>query len=778
MAKPKNKADPKIGVLDLAAKRLLSTIDTSYTDKELLNRRDSTIQDILNSELDLAKGVSQGSIVDFVTHISKEGAKKNGRNPDEVDGYSLFTENAGNLFGYYEELYRNRYIEVNDLKLISKFIPAIGEAVKVTLDAIVSADDISSSISRNLEFGAGLTDKEKAEVEAEIERIETEEKLLKKLKNIVYKKTLITGSHYIYHIPYSELFNEYDRLVKAGKIVNNDIVNNTIAKSANTKNDTKGFVINNESVLESVIESNLDTLDDFNKEERKEVKSVIESNFANISVFDSHVLYEAIENYSSMDVMQNMLAPYQKNFTGSGIMNDNYSADGTYDVSGNNSKNSRSSTYKMTGSYIKYIDASKIIPIRVFNDIIGYFHILDEKSTGNTKNKTPHVNQTNLLGTTSGIISSSNMADDKRNKAVKAIVDAITDGILSNFSPKFVNKFAEHKKLISDCIVAKGLINTTFNIQFIPANYISVFTINENEDGMGQSMLQDALFPAKMLFSLIVSKLLLYMNKSGNRTIAYMRKGPIDVSTANHTQRVIRMLQEGDITFSDLLSTNLSFQKFSRNGNIQLPMAKNGDRLIDFEVQEGQDVDMRTPMEEYLEKFAILGTGVPSVIMEYTDTADYARSIVTANIKFASRVASLQSDLEEPTTDLYKDLIATSNLSDDLKKKVLPSFKFKLCRPRVLTNTNMADYLSQIDSISTSIAKLHLGENDEDKKAEKVRMLFIKKISADMLPFISWGTFEEYLKEIKLNMIQDEDFDKSSDDNGMDMGDMDTDEEM
>ena len=74
-------------------------------------------------------------------------------------------------------------------------------------------------------------------------------------------------------------------------------------------------------------------------------------------------------------------------------------------------------------------------------------------------------------------------------------------------------------------------------------------------------------------------------------------------------------------------------------------------------------------MEEYLEKLAIIGTGVPSVIMEYTDAADYAKSIVTANIKFAGRIATLQSDLEDPTTDLYKMLIASSTLDDALKEK-------------------------------------------------------------------------------------------------------------
>ena len=236
----------------------------------------------------------------------------------------------------------------------------------------------------------------------------------------------------------------------------------------------------------------------------------------------------------------------------------------------------------------------------------------------------------------------------------------------------------------------------------------------------------------------------------------------IDVSTSNHVQRTIRMLQEADITFSDLLSTNLSFQKFNRNGNIQLPMAKNGDRLIDFETQEGQNVDLSTEMEQFLEKLAILGTGVPSVIMEYTDAADYAKSLVTANLKFAGRTATLQSDLEESTTDVYKALIATSNLPDDIKKKVIPTFKFKLCRPRVLTNSNMADYLSQMESVTTSLARIFLGDNDADEKATEIRRRFVQEVGIQLLPFISWDEFKEILEKIKVEAASQEDLDKSS----------------
>lgn len=787
----KEKIDSKIGILDIAAKKLISTIDTGYNERTLLSQKDAHIQNIINSELELAKGVSQGSIIDFVTTMAKDSAKHQGADPDQVDGYTLFRENIGELFSYFQDLYRNRYIELSDLKFITKFIPAIGEAVKTTLDAIVSSDDFSTSISRNLEFGPTLSEEEKASVQSEIERIEQEEKLLKKLKNTVYQKTLISGTHYIYHIPYSELFSEYDRLVKNGRILDNVLVNNAIARGSQSKaSKTAGFNLQqlkkqgfgaNESAADasslalegftdesmSIINSAIESLgDDYVDADKKLVREHLINSFNHVTIVDTPVVVEAIEGYSSLDMMRENLSSYKDTFSGIGILEDemNKVSDGTY--SANEIKPEK---FNARGSYIKYIDASKLVPIRVYNQVIGYLHTHDvsaNKKASALNNATTV--QTTMLGSNSNLFSNSaTMTEDKRSRAVQTIVDSITDGILTNFSNKFVNKNADFKKLIGDCIVANGFVNNAFQIQFIPAKYITAFTVNENDDGVGQSMLQDSLFPAKMLLSLIVSKLLLYMNKTGNKTIAYVRKGPIDVSTSNHVQRTIRMLQQSDITFSDLLSTNISFHKFNRNGNIQLPMAKNGDRLIDFETQEGQDISLDTEMERFLEKLAILGTGVPSVIMEYTDAADYAKSLVTANIKFAGRIATLQSDLEDPTTDLYKALIATSNLSDDLKKKVIPSFKFKLCRPKILTNSNMADYLSQIESVTTSLARIYLGDNDADDEAIDIRRRFVQEISMELLPFVSWDEYKDILEKIRVEAAAEKDLDKENSGNGI-----------
>ena len=803
MAKTDNKdpkVDRRIGALDIAAKKLISSIDNGYNERTLLSSKDDRIQEIINNELDLAKGVSKGSIVDFTTLMAKDSARYNGRNPNEVDGYTLFTEDIGNLFGYFQEIYKNRYIELADLKFITKFIPAIGEAVKTTLDSIVQSDDMTETISRNIELGPSLTTVEKSQVMAEIERIETDEKLLKKLRNIVYKKTLISGNYYVYRIPYNDLFQEYDRLVKTGRIINNQFVNNALArgnmskdakkKGFNLKNVGKsglfateaaaemepatenGFSPENTQIINSALESLIASDKDFEKN-KDNLKRAFETSFENISIVDSDVLVEAIEGFSSLKFMEDNIASYRQVFGGNGFIDEKLAA--TPEATFGND-NYSPEKFNVQGTYIKYIDANKIVPVKVYNQIIGYLHVHDtsatKKATGLANIQT-QVSTTNLIAPSSNVFSSVQLTEDKRNKAVQSIVDAVSDGIISNFSNKFVNKNADFKRLIADCIVANGLINSTFQIQFIPAKYITPFAINEDENGMGVSMLQDALFPAKMLLSTIISKLLLYMNKSGNKTIAYVRKGPIDVSTGNHVQRTIRMLQESNITFSDLLSTNLSFAKFSRNGNIQLPMAKNGDRLIEFETQEGQEVDMNTPMEEYLEKLAILGTGVPSVIMEYTDAADYAKSLVTANLKFAGRVAAFQSDLEEATTDLYKALLSSSSLEESIRNKAVNSLKFKLSRPRVLTNANMADYLSQVEQVTRSIANMYLGENDETPEDGRVRTEFIKNMAADMLPFISWSKYEEMLKSSKVKVTEQLDLDKNNNDNSGSDGNVD-----
>ena len=193
--------DKSLTMFDKAANNIFSLIDNSYNDKTILNAKDQKFRSILNRELEISKGVSQGSIVDFVTSVQVKNQKSQktmrGQN-NSPDTNEMFTQNINDIFGYFQDMYKNRFLEIDDLKFISKFIPALGEAVKTVLDSVVASDNVAEIVNRKLDLPVSVSDEDKTIILNEIKRNEKELSLLKKLKNVVYKKTLVTGNHYVY----------------------------------------------------------------------------------------------------------------------------------------------------------------------------------------------------------------------------------------------------------------------------------------------------------------------------------------------------------------------------------------------------------------------------------------------------------------------------------------------------------------------------------------------------------------------------------------------------
>lgn len=782
-SKQKNIVDlSDLSMFDRAAKSIFSVLDNGYNDKLLLNSKDQKFRGILNRELDIAKGYSQGSIVDFVSSmkIGKEKTKESqlsNLNPSTND---LFTKNINDIFSYFQDLYRNKFLEINDLKFISRFIPALGEAVKTVLDAIVSSDNIAETVNRTIDLPAGISKEDEVAIRNEIIRIEKETKLLKRLKTIVYKKALVTGTHYVYAVSYDRIFEEYDILKKREKNGISNLNKNQFGNYVNKDNNGKvseSYILGDIDIspaMENVHEllANSEIVNSHTAGQTKlssiEIQNMMD-NFYNslpkIICESSSIYTDAIDDLLSMmeceGVKESYTAVMEKKMKRGDDTNNALEhnplelkiPDGTV---GTYKDKIRPSKFNVHGTYIKYIDSKNIIPLKVFDQTIGYY-LIHPKAKRNM-NSAGEVTGINSIGNT--LFSAVNIGEAKKHDAVQRIVDSISEGIINNFDKRFVTKNANYKKLIADVIIANGLTDKDYNIQFIPESDIIPFTIQENEDGFGESILSDSLFPAKLLLSMIVTRMLNYINKTGNKTIAHIHRGPVNAYDSNQLQRVIRDLQDQDVTFNDLLSPNLVFNKFNRDGNMVIPTSRNDNRLVEFETQEGQQIDMNPEYEKELETMAILGTGVPSVIMEYAGSADFAKQLVSANIKFAGRVASLQSDLEEPTTLLYKKLCENSNMTDAQKVVCAQSLKIKLPRPRVLTNSNNNEYISNIVQIAESIADAILGRDtvvntdinpDGPRIKEKLMLRIIKKDT----PFIDWEDLEKMVEDVVLEVEEE-----------------------
>lgn len=762
--------------LDKAAKQILSMLDSGYTERSKLTKRNYALQKIINREIDNLRGVADGNIIDFIMSMDIRNTgivdREFGKRNPMFD--NIFVEHMGDIFSYFQQSYKNRFLEMSDLKMISKFIPSMGKAVSVILNSIVNSDDMSSSIIREIAFPPGTSPTDKDAIMREIEAFEKEKKLKKKLKKSVYKKTLIAGTYYIYVTPMKKIFFEFDKLLEEG-IYSRDASGFV---STNNFGRTRSFNIkmkkdrnsNKAPGMESMC--NLDAImESFNssgwtKEDKNAIEQDILSNEGgNFYIYsETPILFEALEGYISK--------AYNNTFNGipKGITPTSkapIAPDGSYAIS-DNEYSRKDISYKtdeknqyddISGAYIKYIDAKYIVPCIIFDEKIGYFYVKPTPGK-NTSIMTPNFS---VDGKSSPFINQ-RLSDDKKDRAVATIADRISEGIIQNYGPKFVHEHMEYKQLIAECLISNGFANNDYHVQFIPAEDIVEFIINEDEDGNGESILADSLYQARLLFDLITAKLLNYFNNSGNTTYAHVHKGPIGSNADNQIERVLRMLQETNINFNDLLSTNAIFSKFTRDKNIQLPTSRNGTKIVEFETQEGQDIDLSTPMEERLEKMAIQGTKVPASFMDRIDDVQYSRQIISDHIELAEEVSGLQEDLEEPTTQLYRKLLACSSLTPE-QMRIAQQIEVKLPRPKALQNVNSSEFIENTNRSAESIAKLYYGENPKENVLP-ARDKFMKSVCKENAPYIPWERYDELFEESKIDAEKDANYAEKSDDGG------------
>ena len=752
-----NKPNP----IDTVVNKLLIKLDNELVSDQNLANKTEEYKSIINRELELAHGVSNGDIIEFNRAINQESKKfnKTVSLEDNSDLGEYLTKNAGNIYQYYNERYRNKFIEAQDLAFIAKFIPSLGQAINIYKTHIISSDDLSGIVKRNISFGTALSQEEQAQLLSSIEKFEKDTNLLYKLKNSVVRESLIIGTYYVYAPSYQKLFTDYAKTLEKKRKIG-------------TGNDTQidheqryGF---NTNALESVsfdelfdnpavttcaleaaevkaiakeIEDNnvLDSNDLFYK---ADTLKNLGDNIATVECIDSGIPFNVLENMPdlarNLGITEDLKNTFDKCVPATeadkvGASDATYSNRGSKTVS-NKASASNHNKFNITGTYIKFIESKNMIKIKILDEVVGYFYV-DSKKINKTK--------ANIT------FSNAEWTNINKQSTIERVANMLANKVARQFSSKFVSDHIVFKKLIADCIMANGVVNTQYRIQFIPKDDIFEFKINEDNKGDGTSVLKDSLWPAKLLTSIRIRKILNYINKSADKTIAYVRKGTADTSGRNQAQRVLRNLQETNITFGDIIGdSSLMFHKYSADGNILMPVSRSGNKLVEFERMEGQQVDMSTEYEKELESQALIASGVPPLLVEQANQADFSRAFTTAHVGFAGIVAGLQADYETPLTALYQRIIENLDIDESLKTLASNTIKVTLPRPRALSVANSNEILEGSARFAEQFTNLKYGEvTDENKDfVQEVRYNIVKNNA----PFIDWKSLEELADKIRM----------------------------
>lgn len=759
---------------DLLNSIIQNTYKTDTRNKKEIERITQTVDSILGSEMQEIKSFASEDISTFLLKTLAENKNSKSGNPYKALNDKNFTledlfngEDNNDIFTTFNERYKNEVLLMEDLDTITSQLIELDEAINTTRDAIVTADDLGSVMSRTLDIDTLAQEHEIDEYMNIIKEMEDELNLHQKIKNHIVPKTLKYGKYYVYIIPQSKMFQDFQKdKLKKRKLV---------FESTETKQmDDALDIVLEEMRLVSVNDEPTKPIG-FSKQnknkdnvEKQELKEYITEFCEGIEINNNEIPLPVLEN-SDFSLAKEDLMKFSSDFKAA-VEKENQkikeeeanrnvytSLDGVLGIKQKQAKkdpNELEDFSFVKDCYIKLLDPKRVIPVRMMNYTIGYYYSYDTVdpavTSKNKKSSNRFTTNFNIQNLTEGT-------------GTKNVLNIIAEKIVKSFDKKYLQTNERFKDAILNALMYHKQYNKTLHFQFIPADYVCEFKINEDENGEGVSMIAKSLFYAKLYLSLLLYSILMYMSKSSDTRIYYVKNSGIDTNYTNKVMELARDIKSKQIKFTDLLSYNSMISKIGAGKEIFMPVGKSGERGIEFDILAGQDIRLQDDLMEMLKQGYINGTGVPSVIMNYINEADYAKTLVMANAKYLSRVLNYQIDFNEGLTRMYRMILRCTT---NLPPQVINGVTFKFMVPKSLANTNFADLVQYGDNIIDFIIRYMFGENSEQTEDDnKAKDLVRKKLAKEVLPFLPWEMIEESYKEAMLEAKADSQQKEANQDN-------------
>lgn len=435
-----------------------------------------------------------------------------------------------------------------------------------------------------------------------------------------------------------------------------------------------------------------------------------------------------------------------KDATPDGVIYDNKSNS----KNGNNKEPKGEFDY-ITDCYVKLIDPTKIIPVKIMNYTIGYYYIEVEDTAP-------------LSGALSTTLYYTKFDENTRQHT---IVDSLANAIVDSFDKEFLMQNEKFKDLIVEAIQYYNLNNKRLRFQYIPVEYIQVFKIDEDENGNGQSMIKKSLFYAKLYLMLLLFKIMTIVMNSNDMKVNYIKTSGIDKNIANKVQEIARIKQSRQINMYDLFNYTTLINKVGNGSEMYIPTGRSGERPIETEILSGQDVQLNTDLLENLKNSYIMATGVPAAIINYLSEADFAKVVEQNNTKFNGRVINYQLDFNSSITEWYKKIMSYST---QIPEPLINNFTFTLQPPKLTASNAKSEAIQGFQTLADFVVNLLYGENIDEEIQPEVQEF--KKLFADeQLPMLNIPNIEELKKKAKLNALDKKLKPKSTNgDSGDDLG--------
>lgn len=696
--------------------RIQSMIDNVYADsnytstnpKKALTTLKTNIDTSINNIIDKNVSINGSNLSRLYSRVKMKENIHDKKLAEKIN--EIFSDDAlmDSVLSTYMD---NKYIkELDDeIDIVCKYYPKLEEAIEAKIEMILSADDFTK-IFANIRNISDLSEKNE-EFSNRIRKLRDMFKLAENFELTTYNMCKY-GEDFIYSPPYSDELSKI--LAKQKKSIKYEF-----------STDLEGL---NESAISDGLSFDGSDLKDYKGDQFSIQVEINENYFIGSILEQSNTIQKAqkrIKNKSIVDI--DSLELPKDDISQDGLINRNNKED--------------KENIDVPGCISRRLERANVIPLYIDDICLGYYYI------------------------ESDITDTFEYVKDMRDplgmfkRGMTKQDDMMKDDILKKFSSS-LSKIIDKKFINSNQDITKEIYlilkhnmnsnnNTKIRVTYIPPEHMHHFYFRlDPKTHRGVSDIIRSLFPAKLWVCVNTSNAIGILTRSFDKRVYYVKQ-LVDTNIAQLMHNTIANIKKSNFGMREINNINNVMGVIGRYNDHIIPVSQSGDKPIDIEVLQGQDIDTKPDYMEALESQIMSPTGVPLELIDTRRTIEYSRQLTFSNGRFARHVLKRQAILQ-PQLGRYITILFNHTYTEDTILEVL------LPPPTFLFINNTLDLLQNTQNTILAIIDIDIPKSEVDKPW--VDIYRSKLLRYYLGSYLDFGLFDRMKKDsmIEAKLIEEE----------------------
>ena len=385
------------------------------------------------------------------------------------------------------------------------------------------------------------------------------------------------------------------------------------------------------------------------------------------------------------DEFEKMVDKANKESTNNSTMKTTFSDDGVI------SEKDLAHSKDMVGCHIKLVDPRQLIPIKIFDYVIGYYYFENYDFS--------------KMGTSVTDIMSNQMNFDQNSLVIDEIVDSVLKGLRYGDVLKGDNQL---RSMILNCILYAEKRDNPIRIKFVRPDFVIPWKTNLDEHDNGQPTMLRSLLYARLYTSLMLFYTTAIITKTTDSEFYYLKESALDGQINNQISDMMDQLEDANVDPIQIANGNILHGNRAINKRYFVNMGTSEIKPFEMDVVSGQNFDLHNDFLTDLKKMAIGSTGVPAVMVDYVDEIEYATMLGMANIKHLVRCNGIKKDFNPSLTQTAKVLVKNC-FPNSIPDNILDKMVISLRESKVINNNMTGQQLNDNIGMCENMVKTWVG---------------------------------------------------------------------